>query len=372
MLKIFSISKNDWGGCGYFLSDAINECTDHHCIAVRMEQSRLHFPHDLTELRGQQIKRLYDWADVVHIHDARFNLPKQIAKPVVITHHGTRFRRAPDVFIKHANMLGWLITVATPDLTRFGPPLLPDCRPDLSQYRNLGNEFTVVHAPTKRGVKGTERVIAACEKAAVKLDLIEDVPWKECMERKGGAHLLIDQFEDGYGCNAIEAWSMGIPVISDGTEDVIAAIYDKFKSIPFVRPYSTLEETIKNLRDDQEAWIRAASVGHQHYLDYHSYESVAKLASWVYEQAVEHFVAREPRKSQRMAMMPKQTRAEKLTLLRYCGGNSGTTKWFPSVKGVTYQFSAVNPERYVYQSDVDWFLDQKSKSGRALFVREDA
>ena len=165
---------------------------------------------------------------------------------------------------------------------------------------------------------------------------------------------------------------MGIPVISDGTDAVIDAIFGKFKGIPFVRPYDTLVNTIINLRDDQEAWIRAASVGHQHYLDYHSYESVAKLAAWVYEQAIEHFGKREPHKSQRMAMMPKQTRAEKLTLLRYCGGNSGTTKWFPGVTRPTYQFSAVGPERYVYQSDVDWFLDQKSKNGRPLFVKEDA
>ena len=244
-------------------------------------------------------------------------------------------------------MLGWLITVATPDLTRFGPPLLPDCRPDLSQYRNLGNEFTVVHAPTKRTVKGTERVIAACKKVGVKLDVIENVPWKECMRRKGLGHLLIDQFEDGYGCNAIEAWSMGVPVISDGNDAIIDAIFGTFNGIPFVRPYSTLEETIKTLRDDRDAWTRAAAAGHQHYLEYHSYEAVSELAIWVYEKAIEHF--RVNKKVRRTKIKtPKLLRAEKLVLVRYLGKNSGKTKWFPSNgTGVTYIFSAIDPLRYI-------------------------
>ena len=324
------------------------------------------------ELRGQQIKRLYDWADVVHIHDARFNLPYKINKPVVITHHGTRFRRAPSVFIKHANMLGWLITVATPDLTRFGPPLLPDCRPDLSQYRNLGKEFTVVHAPTKRDVKGTERVIAACKKVGVKLDVIENVPWEECVERKGRGHLLIDQFEDGYGCNAIESWSMGVPVISDGNDAVIDAIFGAYNGIPFVRPYSTLEDTIVTLRDDRDAWIRAASVGHQHYLEYHSYQAASKLAVWVYEQALEHFWANNKARKAKIKI-PKQMRAEKLVLLRYLGRNNGQTKWFPvGGTGSTYTFSGVDPVRYIYEPDEKWFLEQKTKNKKPLFVREDA
>ena len=155
---------------------------------------------------------------------------------------------------------------------------------------------------------------------------------------------------------------------------MIDAIYGAFKGIPFVRPYSTLADTIIHLRDDQEAWTRAAAVGHQHYLDYHSYEAVAKLASWVYEQALDHFWTGKgkEKRTQRAAMMPKKVRAEELVLVRYRGGNSGTTKWFPDGSGVTYQFSAIDPLRYVYQSDVEWFLGNKTKKGRPLFVREGA
>jgi hypothetical protein len=324
-------------------------------------------------LRGQQVNRLYDWADVVHIHDARFNLPRKIRKPVVITHHGTRFRRAPDMFIKHANMLGWLITVATPDLTRFGPPLMPDCRPDLSQYRNLGNEFTVIHAPTKREFKGTERVIKACKKVGVKLDLIEDVPWAECVERKGRGHLLIDQFEDGYGCNAIEAWSMGMPVISDGTNDVIDAIYNKFKGVPFVRPASTLEDTIVSLRDDRDAWIKAASIGHQHYLDYHSYEAASSLAIWAYERAIEHYwEPKKPSRTTKELRRPEKVLMENVISVRYLGKATGDTKWFPdNGTRTTYRFSARLPVCYVYEKDVKWFMEQKSKGGKSLFAVED-
>jgi glycosyltransferase involved in cell wall biosynthesis len=372
-LKILSISKNDWAGCGYFLSDAINECTEHHSIAARLEASLLEFPYDLVGLRGQQIGRLCDWADVIHIHDAAFGFGT-LRKPVVITHHGTKFRKAPDAYIKGARQMMRLITVATPDLTRFGPPLMPDCRPDLSQYRNLGNEFTVIHAPTKRDVKGTKRVIAACKKVGVKLDLIENLTWEECMKRKGRGHLLIDQFKDGYGCNAIEAWSMGIPVISDGTDEVIDAIYNKFKGIPFVRPYSTLEDTIVNLRDDRNAWATAAAVGHQHYLDYHSYEATSRLAIWVYEQAIERFwSAQEAAIKGRLARTPTLFEAESLILIRYLGKNSGETKWFPdNGTRATYTFSGVDPLRYVYEPDAVWFLEQEAKNGKPLFAKEDA
>ena len=370
-LKIFSISKNDWAGCGYFLSDAINECTDHHSIAAKLEPSVLDFPHDLVGLRGQQVARLCDWADVIHVHDAVFRF-KDVHKPVVITHHGTKFRKAPQAYIKGARQMGRLITVATPDLTGFGPPLMPDCRPDLSQYRNLGNEFTVVHAPTKRDVKGTKRVIAACKKAGVKLDLIENMPWKECVERKGRGHLLIDQFELGYGCNAIEAWSMGIPVIADGTNEVIDAIYDRFKSIPFVRPYSTLADTIINLRDDGEAWTAAAAAGHQHYLNYHSYDAASELAVWVYEQAFDQFwTSYNASKNGIRPRVPALLQAEPLVLVRYLGKKSGDTKWFPdNGTRTTYWFSAKEPLRYVYESDVEWFIEQRGRGDKPMFARE--
>lgn len=374
-MKIFSISKNDWAGCGYQLSEAINACTDHHSIAARFEESVLHFPYELMGLTGQRVRRLINWADVVHIHDTGFNLPQRIGKPVVITHHGTRFRRTPKPYIKQAQMYGWLITVATPDLTILGPPLLPDCRPDLSEYRKPNDEFTVAHSPTKRDVKGTEQVIRACKQLRVKLDLIENMSWMKCIKRKGRAHLVIDQFKLGYGCNAIEAWSMGIPVISNGSDDVIAAISKQFGYIPFVVPDSTLEHTIARLRDDREAWADAASVGHQHYLNHHSPEAVSKLAVWAYEQVIERYVGIEDKyRTAKMAnKLPPdgQIRAEQLILVKYLGFNDGETEWKPDNGiGVTYKFSAINPLRYVYESDVPWFLDLRARKGnKSLFEK---
>lgn len=167
---------------------------------------------------------------------------------------------------------------------------------------------------------------------------------------------------------------MGIPVISDGTDGVIDAIYDKFKGIPFVRPYSTLEDTIVNLRDDRDAWATAAAVGHQHYLDYHSYEAASKLAIWVYEQAIEHFgLVQEATIKGKLARMPTLFEAESLILIRYLGKNSGETKWFPdNGTRTTYTFSELDPLRYVYEPDALWFLEQEAKNGKPLFAKEDA
>ena len=387
-IKIFSLAKWDYAACGFFLSEAINDMTEHHSRSARRHESLLDFPYDALLDSDRRIRALWEWADIIHIHDASGieNIMDWSRKPVVVTFHGTRYRNGYEAFHDMVKQRGWLGTVATPDLTQFGLPLLPDARPDLSdKVVDRHDQFTVCHAPTKRDVKGTDRVIAACKKVGVELDLIENMPWKKCIERKARCHILVDQFELGYGCNAIEAWSMGIPVISDGTDSVIDAIYGTFNGIPFVRPCSTLEDTIVNLRDDREAWIRAASVGHQHYLDYHSYTAVAKLASWVYGQAIEHFqtsrnenikiehfqTSRNESKKGMRPRVPALLQAEPLVLVRYLGKKSGDTKWFPgNGTRTTYWFSAKEPLRYVYESDVEWFIEQRGRGDKPMFARE--
>lgn len=286
-IKVLSLAQWDWAGCGYFLSEAVNQCTPHHSRASRTEQSTLKFPHDMEVLSGKNLRSLWKWADVVHVHDAMgYNKIKLPPKPTVITYHGTRYRIDPDYYHRMDKERGWVGSVATADLTMFGLPLLPDCRPDLSQYVCPDDEFTVIHAPTKRDVKGTESIIEACKKLNVKLDLIEHAPWEECMQRKGKGHLLIDQFELGYGCNAIEAWSMGIPVIANGTPDIILAMDECFSPLPFLRPVDGLAETIDRLKWDGELHCLWSDVGHEHYKQWHSPEAAAEIAANLYRQAV--------------------------------------------------------------------------------------
>lgn len=371
-MNILSVAKWDWAGCGYFLSEAINKHTDHHSRAVRAVDSTLGFPHDLQKLTGQRLKLLWDWADVIHIHDEPgFVIKKLPPKPTVITYHGTRYRKGYRSYHGRDRKRKWLGTVATPDLTRLGLPWLPDCRPDLMQYVDPADEFTVVHAPTKRKVKGTERVIEACKNVGVKLDLIEGVPWEECLTRKGRGHLVIDQFELGYGCNAIEAWAMGLPVIASGSLEVLGAMRDQFgsfASLPFLGPVDSVESAIEHLRDNDKAYGLWSRIGNDHYQKWHSEKAVAATAVKIYERALTH------KQMEGASLKPTSMADQELVLLRYLGASAGRIHFFPdgSPAPTKYTFSAGESVRYVCGMDVEWFLDVKDGKGRPLFEVCDA
>ena len=162
-MNILSLCKWDYAGCGFFLSDAINRHTKHVSRSVRVLTSTLQYPYDLLNISDKLLIELWQWCDVVHVHDApgvTFPPRGLPSKPVVITHHGTIYRRDPQRYNEEARAAGWVATVATPDLTQYGLPWLPDCRPDLTKYvKRPRGSFIVAHAPTKRAVKGTGAVL---------------------------------------------------------------------------------------------------------------------------------------------------------------------------------------------------------------------
>lgn len=105
----------------------------------------------------------------------------------------------------------------------------------------------VVSAPTARRIKSTDALEAAVERLRsegheVELDVIEKVSWAECLQRKASADIYFDQVQLGYGCNAIEAWGMGIPVIAGGAPATLAEMRSRFGGrLPF---YEATEQTI--------------------------------------------------------------------------------------------------------------------------------
>jgi hypothetical protein len=87
------------------------------------------------------------------------------------------------------------------------------------------DEIVIVHAPSHRGIKGTEHVIAAVEAlradgVAVRLDLVEGVSHAEARSRYAGAHIAVDQLNVGwYGVFAVEMMALGRPVLCRIIED---------------------------------------------------------------------------------------------------------------------------------------------------------
>src|SRR6185369_446611 len=98
----------------------------------------------------------------------------------------------------------------------------------------------IVHAPTNRTLKHTDLFLEAVrqlteEGLPIDLDLIEGQTHSECMARKAQADIVFDQLAFGYGCNAVEAWGMGIPVIA-GAEDqwVLNRMDQEWGGLPFM------------------------------------------------------------------------------------------------------------------------------------------
>jgi len=73
----------------------------------------------------------------------------------------------------------------------------------------------VLHAPSHRGRKGTEHVIAACAGLEVDLELVEGLHHDEAFERYRAADIVVDQLNAGwYGLFAIECMALGKPVVT--------------------------------------------------------------------------------------------------------------------------------------------------------------
>ncbi len=151
-----------------------------------------------------------------------------------------------------------------PDLRRY----LPGAR--FSPYANVDprritpsplpdrDRIVIAHAPTHRGIKGTEEVIAAVdalrtEGLPIELDLIEGVSNKEALARVAAADLAVDQLNLGwYGGFAVECMALGRPVVchirDDPPEDNPYG-----ESLPIVRADpASLRDRLRDLARDRE------------------------------------------------------------------------------------------------------------------------
>lgn len=188
-------------------------------------------------------KLLKDWwpnADIVHLNnDLNFTSRLRdrdrridLNKPMVIHHHGTMFRTRPEYHLEALHTWHATAICSTVDLHAIAPAetvWLPQAYEleELQGYREealrldppVEGVLRIAHAPTNRPIKSTDALIEAVKRlrgvgVKVELDIIEKVKNTECLRRKARADVFVDQLLLGYGCNAIEAFGMGIPVIA--------------------------------------------------------------------------------------------------------------------------------------------------------------
>jgi glycosyltransferase involved in cell wall biosynthesis len=122
-----------------------------------------------------------------------------------------------------------LVYALNPDLLNVLPArtrFLPYASVNIDEWRPvpsrrlLGQPIVIVHAPSHRGVKGTEHIIAAVERlraegAAIDFRLVEGLTNTEARQIYEEADVIVDQLLAGwYGGLAVEAMALGKPVVA--------------------------------------------------------------------------------------------------------------------------------------------------------------
>jgi glycosyltransferase involved in cell wall biosynthesis len=136
----------------------------------------------------------------------------------------------------------------------------------------------VVHAPSSRAKKGTEHVIAACERLGVELELIEGLDHREAFERYRNADVVVDQLNAGwYGVFAIEAMALGKPVVTFLHEEAVRRTEEAFGvEVPIVgASRETLADALRRLVDSPDERRRIGAASRAYVEQVHDVERVA-------------------------------------------------------------------------------------------------
>jgi hypothetical protein len=217
------------------------------------------------------------------------------AKPAVIQHHGTYFRDNHKRLIREQRSRKAIGLASTLDLWAMYPDDLewlpaPYDGEWLRSFRKPSDVLTIAHAPTNREIKGTAAFLAACERLSrqveVRVVLIENRAWDECLRLKGQADIYYDQTELGYGNNAIESWGMGIPVIAGAADATLETMSNRFPLPFYSATESTLYHVLLDLASSQvkrDYWARR---GAEHFARFHDDRVVVPQLQDIYRRLV--------------------------------------------------------------------------------------
>lgn len=175
-----------------------------------------------------------------------------------------------------------------PHLPEFGKPVyIVPLRVDLTgiepNYPDVEKKPVIVHAPSRRATKGTDKILEKLKdvKGDYELILVENMPHEEAMAIYREADIIIDQVALGtYGVFSIEAMAMGKPVITYISPEMKASFPEE---LPIVSTdFDDLPDTIENLLENPELRYELGVRGRAYAERYHSNEKVTKYLYEVY------------------------------------------------------------------------------------------
>jgi hypothetical protein len=261
-----------------------------------------------TPSNEKMIRALAMEADVVHLNNSWRPWDRLRARrskpPFLLHHHGSLFRSNPREMLDWAHRNGALQAVSTVDLQHAAPDRLhwlPTAYPvkDLEAFgaenrREPDGRVLVISAPTNREFKSTallERAVADLVDQGLPIDLeiIENRPWAECMARKARADIYFDQVILGYGCNAVEAWAMDIPVIAGAGPWTTARMTELWGQVPYYTAHEdigSIQEAIVALAASPKKRASWARRGKAHVLRYHDEKPALERLAELYGRAI--------------------------------------------------------------------------------------
>lgn len=145
----------------------------------------------------------------------------------------------------------------------------------------------VVHAPSRRGVKGTDAVLKAATELAnegldFELRLVENLSHTQAVQIYRDADVIIDQLRIGwYGVLAVEGMALGKPVVAYIRDDLWQTQKDV---LPIVNANpETLKDELRKLIVSLEARQKLSRLSRDYFLETHSARKVAELLRREYE-----------------------------------------------------------------------------------------
>lgn len=159
--------------------------------------------------------------------------------------------------------------------------------------RNISKDglVRIVHSPTNRKFKGTDLIIAVMDKIRkekkIEFLLLENLPRQKVLEIKAVSDICIDQVGGtmggtGYGKAGLETLAMGIPTITNMTDDYASWLPEN----PFVvandadELYVKLNELVESMELRKEFGEKGKNWVHK----YHGFNSVDKKLKELYKK----------------------------------------------------------------------------------------
>jgi glycosyltransferase involved in cell wall biosynthesis len=149
-----------------------------------------------------------------------------------------------------------------------------------------GDEINIVHAPTNRNIKGTDKILKEIEALRkqghqIKVTLVENLPHQQAIEMYKGADIVIDDVLQGpYGIFAMECMALGKPVLCRIDEKLVSC----YKDLPIVNtPPEKIQDNLMMLMASPDLRKELGRRGREYVEKNHDADVIARQLLTVYD-----------------------------------------------------------------------------------------